>query len=521
MLFFIKKPMSQTYNKVTFTLHDLEFHFAEFELYDVNGANIALLGTASSSNTKWNGYAHLGNDGNTDPVFTFDESVNSVVMMSGDPNGSTWTLDLDKDYVKSDLWKVVVYNRVADRGEEQRLIGAEILLHSSDGSETDQVGICSADAVQTFVITERPRSFNQVTVTLHDLNLHFAEFELYDMNGANIALLGNASNSNTKWNGYAHLGNDGNTDPVFTFDESVNSTVLLSGDPNGVTWTLDLDKDYVKSDLWKVVVYNRVADRGEEQRLIGAEILLHSSDGLEPDQVGTCNADAVQTFVITAKQVSLVLSPRVTRIRATIAEIDGALSYRVVVGEEGSDSTTVTHDDITGIVTDRMVEIKNLQAETTYAVTLYASYGGGYEVVQTSSSQTLANVASNYSVSDYGAAGAYDLSTLDQAELDSVNQVMNDLFATGEKIGVSVSGKKKATLSFVKRGEVTTTDDSVLAPFSSSSGSGQMFTLQLSDASTKTVSYDETTDSITIGDHEYMSGDRFVLDGKKCTILEV
>ncbi|CAN0558850.1 unnamed protein product [Ectocarpus sp. 12 AP-2014] len=154
---------------------------------------------------------------------------------------------------------------------------------------------------------------------------------------------------------------------------------------------------------------------------------------MDPVEIGVCNSDLVQTFVITAKQVSIVLSPRVTRIRATIAEIDGALSYRVVVGEEGSDSTTVTHDDITGIVTDRTVEIKNLQAETTYAVTLNASYGSGYEVVQTSSSQTLANVASNYSLSDYGAAGAYDLSTLDQAELDGVNEVMNDLFTTGEK----------------------------------------------------------------------------------------
>lgn len=507
--------MSQTYNKVTFTLHDLEFHFAEFELYDMNGANIALLGTASNSNTKWNGYAHLGNDGNTDPVFTGDESVNSVVLMSGDPNGSTWTLDLDKDYPKSDLWKVVVYNRVADRGEEQRLIGAEILLHSSDGLETDQVGVCSADAVQTFVITERPRSFNQVVIqSASGQYLQISEFELYTMNGYNISPLGTATLSSV-WGGKTgDFAIDGNND-VTDF-----SSVAI-GQPDA-TWTLDLDQDYLESELERAVYYNRGdGTLGEHQRANGSIISLHSSDGMDPVEIGVCNSDLVQTFVITVKPVSIVLSPRVTRIRATIAEIDGALSYRVVVGEEGSDSTTVTHDDITGIVTDRTVEIKNLQAETTYAVTLYVSYGSGYEVVQTNSSQTLANVASNYSVSDYGAAGAYDLSTLDQAELDGVNEVMNDLFTTGEKVGLRVAGKKTATLSFVKRGEVTTTDDSVLAPFSSSSGSGQMFTLQLSDASTKTVSYDETTDSVTIGDHEYMAGDRFVLDGKKCTILEV
>jgi len=507
--------MSQTYNKVTFTLHDLEFHFAEFELYDMNGANIALLGTASNSNTKWNGYAHLGNDGNTDPVFTFDESVNSVVMMNGDPTGSTWTLDLDKDYPKPDLWKVVVYNRVADHGEEQRLIGAEILLHSSDGLETDQVGVCSADAVQTFVITARPRSFNQVVIqSAPGQYLQISEFELYTMNGNNISPLGTTTLSSVWQDKTGDFAIDGNND-VTDFGS------VAIGQPDA-TWTLDLDQDYLESELERAVYYNRGDGAvGEHLRANGSIISLHSSDGMDPVEIGVCNSDLVQTFVITAKPVSIVLSPRVTRIRATIAEIDGAVSYRVVVGEEGSGSTTVTHDEITGIVTDRTVEIKNLQAETTYAVTLYVSYGSGYEVVQTDSSQTLANVASNYSVADYGAAGTYDLSTLDQAELDGVSQVMNDLFTTGEKVGVRVAGKKTATLSFVKRGEVTTTDDSVLAPFSSSSGSGQMFTLQLSDASTKTVSYDETSYSITIGDQEYMAGDRFVLDGRKCTILEV
>ncbi|CAN0343178.1 unnamed protein product [Ectocarpus sp. 12 AP-2014] len=510
--------MSQTYNKITFTLHDLEFHFAEFELYDINGVNVALLGTASSSNTKWNGYAHLGNDGNTNAVFTFDEDVNSVVMMDGDPSGSTWTLDLDKDYVKSDLWRVVVYNRVADHGEEQRLIGAEILLHSSDGLESDQVGICSADAVQTFVITEPPRSFNQVVIqSAPGTYVQISEFELYTMTGDNIALLGTAALTST-WGGKtADLAIDGNNDVT-----DFNSVAI--GHPDS-TWTLDMDRAYLESELERAVFYNRGDGVvGEEQRAIGSVISLHSSDGLDPVEIGVCNADLVQTFVITAKAEpeSIVLSPRVTRIRATIQQIDGALSYRLGVSEEGSGSTSVTHDGITDVVTSRTVEIKNLKPDTTYAVTLYASYGSGsYEEVQSSSSQTLANVASNYDVSDFGAsAGAYDLSTLDEDELDSVNAVMNDLFTTGEKIEVSVGGKK-SKLSFVRRGELTSTDDSVLAPFSSSSGSGQMFTLQLSDASTKTVSYDETTGVITIDAQGYGPGETFILDGKKCTVFEV
>ncbi|CBJ33463.1 EsV-1-159 [Ectocarpus siliculosus] len=349
--------------------------------------------------------------------------------MSGDPNGATWTLDLDKDYPKSDLWKVVVYNRVADRGEEQRLIGAEILLHSSDGSETDQVGTCTTDVVQTFVITEPPRSFNQVVIqSASQQYLQVSELELYTMNGTNISPLGTATLSSAWGDKTGDLAIDGNND-VTDF-----SSVAI-GQPDS-TWTLDLDKAYFESELERIVYYNRGdGTRGEEQRATGSTISFHSSDGMDSVQIGVCNSDLVQTFVITAKQVSIVLSPRVTRIRATIAEIDGALSCRVVVGEEGADSTmaTVTHDDITGIVTDRTVDIKNLQAETTYHVTLYASFGSGYEVVQTSSTQTLANVASSYSVSDYGAAGAYDLSALGQAELDGVSEVMNELFATGEK----------------------------------------------------------------------------------------
>jgi len=57
-----------------------------------------------------------------------------------------------------------------------------------------------------------------------------------------------------------------------------------------------------------------------------------------------------------------------------------------------------------------------------------------------------------------------------------------------------------------------------MVPFDSS---GQQFTMQLSDASTLDVSYDDTTKSILLHGNAYSPGDSAIVDGKKMTVVEI
>lgn len=95
----------------------------------MDSTNIALLGTASATSMIY-GSAGLGNDGNTDQVLTGPGPENPVLHTDA---SAVWTLDLDKTYLKSELQKVVFYNRDGQHGENNRAIGAVLALHSSDG----------------------------------------------------------------------------------------------------------------------------------------------------------------------------------------------------------------------------------------------------------------------------------------------------------------------------------------------------------------------------------------------------
>ena len=62
-------------------------------------------------------------------------------------------------------------------------------------------------------------------------------------------------------------------------------------------------------------------------------------------------------------------------------------------------------------------------------------------------------------------------------------------------------------------------DDSVFASFDENNGSGQQFSLSLADSSVVAVSYDESTNSISIGSENIGVGESVVVDGIKCTVV--
>lgn len=113
----------------------------------------------------------------------------------------------------------------------------------------------------------------------------------------------------------------------------------------------------------------------------------------------------------------------------------------------------------------------------------------------------------------------YDLS----AVVGDFSAVMNELFVSGDRVELSVGGGKKVKTQFVRRGgTVTLTEDEAISvPFATDGGSGQSVSLTLSDTTTVSVAYDETTEQITVSGVAYDSGESFVIDGKKVTIVDI
>ena len=365
-----------------------------------------------------------------------------------------------------------------------------------------------------FVFGNLPREFNQLRIDTSGEYMNFAELQIIDMTGTNIALLGTASGSGGG-NGGPSLGNDGGTDYAFSSDPLVNTVVdmYVAGGP--VFWTLDLDRAYTLAEINKVVFHNR-SGSVEELRAVGNTVSLYSADGGDPEQVGVLTSDLIQEFVITPAPEFLLPTPRVTSISVTVVEVTGATEYRITVTNVASDNTSVAHDSIStgGFV------VRGLAPETNYILRLFANSGSGYELVDTESVYTLSNSAGNYDKTAFGSNGSFDLSELDTSSFALLGEVINDVFSTGERLEINL-GTRTSKVSFVKRGETASTDDSILVPFDSASGSGQAFTMQLSDTSTVSVAYDETVNTLDIGGTTVQVGSSIVVDGKKLTVKDL
>lgn len=209
--------------------------------------------------------------------------------------------------------------------------------------------------------------------------------------------------------------------------------------------------------------------------------------------------------------------PGVTSISATVVEVTGALTYQINITESPSGTTWVAH---TGISTGN-VTIGSLTPGTTYVLQLYADIGSGYVLEDTELVTTLENSSENYNTSVYGSDGVFDLSTLNSTEFALLGDVLNDVFTTGDKLGINL-GSKTSDVTFVKVGDTVSTDDSILVPFSTAGGAGQAITINLSDTTTTVaVSYDDVNNSLTIGSDVVQIGDSIVIDGKKLTVKSV
>lgn len=212
-------------------------------------------------------------------------------------------------------------------------------------------------------------------------------------------------------------------------------------------------------------------------------------------------------------------TPGVTSVAFTVNPVDGATGYRLTSQKTGSTKEVISLISFT----DLDQTIGNLVPETEYTFRLYYTTGTVFTLEGESVETTLANSAGNYNVNEFlDTNGSFDISSFDTNSIGLISDLMDDLFTTDDLIVTKISGKTR-TSKFVNRGGVVdiTGSDALIAPFSSDGGTGQAISMTLSDSSSVAVSYDETTEAVTVGGNAYDTGESFVLDGKKVTIVDI
>ena len=219
---------------------------------------------------------------------------------------------------------------------------------------------------------------------------------------------------------------------------------------------------------------------------------------------------------------SMIVAVNPLGMRATWSPISGATSYKIGIssGSDGENPITVyyTTSDISALGYTHTLA-------TNATVTVYLKYDTLTETDLLSSSRTITIPAMSTDSSAFskdffrGKDGKFDITKI---KVDLGN-VMNDIFESGDDIQVKLPGGKEVKTTFVKRGGTVpiSNDASIAIPFSKDAGGGQSVSITLSDSSSLVVAFDETTESLSVGGVSYSSGDSFVIDGKKVTIVDV
>ena len=272
-----------------------------------------------------------------------------------------------------------------------------------------------------------------------------------------------------------------------------------------VTAPFEIDYDTVTSGFDGTTRQLTFANYGTSTVYINVEFTINSTSA-------TVTATFIQLdpFTITVRPTSIII---------TILDA-GADAYRLTYNESGASSETVFASST--LVLDHT--ISNLTPETAYVVSLYLDTGAGFVFEMSVNGTTLANSSVNYDTSDFdNGNGGFDLTSVDSGGFDVISEVLNDLFITGNKISLKSGGRILDSMDFVVRGETVPISESngILMPFIQSIGAGQTATLTLSNASTVSVTFDESTDKVTVDGQEYDDGEYFVLDGKKVSVINV
>lgn len=552
-------------------------NMSELEIYNLAGGNIALLGTASTDASQGASQASRGIDGNTAHDF-----ASGTVMDLYLAGGPTWTLDLDRAYTLSEINKVVFYNR-SGTVEPARAIGSVVTFYSADG-DSEQVGVLTGELIQDFTITpvmpfpttepglvpsgvvmyvnagdvaswvDGASAMNDLSgssvvfdsktnVTPPSLSEGGADFtpannslklsdpisvqtislwlKKVDFNGVTLIDLRELNNGVV--GEPAQVENGAPTGTFFTggtvyLNGAVSTYAAVSSSPDNEF----INVTFVGAHLSAATRLTLFANFGRQYTYptIFRGAVFYDRALTADEILENYNTLALRPRAGLALIVPLTLTPRPLSVAVVVGPQDGATGYRITSQETGSSTERIVKNGFTNLEQT----IRNLSPETEYTFRLYSTSGQGYSLVDESTVTTLQNSASNYDKTAFGDGdGNFSLADLSQASVDALVEVMNDIFATGEEIELAIPGGKKVKTKFVKRGGNATVEEgaSISVPFSKNAGAGQSASLTLSDSTIVSVSFDETTEAVTVEGTAYNSGESFVLDGKKVTIVDI
>ncbi|CAM9364842.1 unnamed protein product [Pylaiella littoralis] len=210
------------------------------------------------------------------------------------------------------------------------------------------------------------------------------------------------------------------------------------------------------------------------------------------------------------------LTPRAINVLVDIAVVVGAVAYRVTHQSAGTREILVAPQDASV-----QRNARSLEPETEYTFRLYVDTGAGFELIDTQAVTTLEDITDAYVATDFLEGGVFRLDDFSPAARGNISSRLSSLFTTGDALKISTRDRQNLDARFVNRGDTTTTDAALLVPFDEESGAAQAVTLSLSDGVTSVaVNYDETSNTIGVESSVYAPGDSFVVDDKKCTVLD-
>lgn len=213
--------------------------------------------------------------------------------------------------------------------------------------------------------------------------------------------------------------------------------------------------------------------------------------------------------------------------------VEGATGYGfgLASGTQADGNTVVIRTSNLPPTTDRFRLNGGISPGETYTLYFYytSTPGAAANLLVTATEITTPNTgsAADYDTSFFeneNGDGGFDLSVLSSQNLGTISELLNELFDTGDSINMKLPSGRSVQTKMVRRGETAVLDEkdaSMSVPFSASGGAGQSVSLTLTDTSTVVVTYDETTEEISVGGNQYSSGESFLLDGKKVTIYNI
>ena len=264
---------------------------------------------------------------------------------------------------------------------------------------------------------------------------------------------------------------------------------------------------YTKFDLESnSTFYATFTDTGSNHMFINSSLtVLESEASVVYDYAGTTTLFP-EPMTLFARPVNIVVN---------VTAVPEAVAYRLTYqSPTGSEITAFS-----GFTSLRQ-NIISLDPDTLYTIRLYTDVGFGFQLHATSTTTTPSDDIQNYVIDDFRTGDEYSLEGLSGSAKEAISARLNDLFSTGDEMQINNVVRSARTVTFVKKGDTIGVKDALLIPFEPGAGSSQSIVLTLENASTTTIDYDDTSNTITVQSVTRNIGDQFILDGKKVTVVD-